>query len=159
MLSSSIANWASSFASDCRKIRRFASSCSATSMARKCAILSRAMLSIGYASIREVPRSPGKILRLFRFNVYRLVRCRTKDLYGAVLTLIFRLMSALGQKQTSDYRLLMSALPPKADIAERQFDVRFVPKADIGRLIRSPHRRVRATSLAHRCRALLPFAD
>jgi nitrogen fixation protein len=30
----------------------------------------------------------------------------------------------------------MSALPPKADIAERQLDVRFVPKADIdGRLI------------------------
>jgi hypothetical protein len=26
----------------------------------------------------------------------------------------------------------MSALPPKADIAERQLDVRFVPKADIG---------------------------
>jgi hypothetical protein len=27
------------------------------------------------------------------------------------------LMSALGQKQTSDYRLLMSAIHPKADIA------------------------------------------
>jgi hypothetical protein len=40
-------------------------------------------------------------------------------------------MSALGQKQTSDCRLLMSALPPKADIAARQADVRFVPKADI----------------------------
>ena len=26
----------------------------------------------------------------------------------------------------------MSALPPKADIATRQLDVRFVPKADIG---------------------------
>jgi hypothetical protein len=25
----------------------------------------------------------------------------------------------------------MSAIPPKADIAERQLDVRFVPKADI----------------------------
>jgi hypothetical protein len=25
----------------------------------------------------------------------------------------------------------MSALPPKADIAERNWDVRFVPKADI----------------------------
>jgi hypothetical protein len=40
-------------------------------------------------------------------------------------------MSALGQKQTLDWRPLMSALPPKADIAERQLDVRFVPKADI----------------------------
>jgi hypothetical protein len=40
-------------------------------------------------------------------------------------------MSAMGQKQTSDWRPLMSALPPKADIAGRQLDVRFVPKADI----------------------------
>jgi hypothetical protein len=42
-----------------------------------------------------------------------------------------RLMSALGQKQTSrDFRA-MSALPPKADIAECDHHVRFVPKADI----------------------------
>jgi hypothetical protein len=27
----------------------------------------------------------------------------------------------------------MSAIPPKADIAERAWDVRFVPKADIDR--------------------------
>jgi hypothetical protein len=40
-------------------------------------------------------------------------------------------MSAKGQKQTLDWRPLMSALPPKADIAERNWDVRFVPKADI----------------------------
>ena len=53
-------------------------------------------------------------MRLFRFNVYRLVRCRTKDLYGAVLTLIFRLMSALGQKRTfrSD-RSMSGLIPPK----------------------------------------------
>jgi hypothetical protein len=35
--------------------------------------------------------------------------------------------SALGQKQTSDCRPLMSALPPKADIDARSLDVRFVP--------------------------------
>jgi hypothetical protein len=40
-------------------------------------------------------------------------------------------MSALGQKQTSDWRPLRSALPPKADIAERDYDVRFVPEADV----------------------------
>jgi hypothetical protein len=40
-------------------------------------------------------------------------------------------MSALGQKQTSDWRQLMSALPPKADIRRRDWNVRFVPKADI----------------------------
>src|SRR5215831_12576868 len=31
----------------------------------------------------------------------------------------------------------MSALPPKADIAERDWHVRFVPKADIERALRS----------------------
>jgi hypothetical protein len=38
-----------------------------------------------------------------------------------------RLMSALGQKRTLDRRPLTSALPPKADIAERNRHVRFVP--------------------------------
>jgi hypothetical protein len=37
----------------------------------------------------------------------------------------------LGQKQTFSYSNAMSALPPKADIAGRRLDVRFVPKADI----------------------------
>jgi len=40
-------------------------------------------------------------------------------------------MSALGQKQTFGSVRLMSALPPKADIAESEWHVRFVPKADI----------------------------
>jgi hypothetical protein len=39
-------------------------------------------------------------------------------------------MSALGQKQTWRTEIPMSALPPKADIAARQLNVRFVPKAD-----------------------------
>jgi hypothetical protein len=43
-------------------------------------------------------------------------------------------MSALGQKQTSGNVGMMSALPPKADIAERDYHVRFVPIADIGTL-------------------------
>jgi hypothetical protein len=34
-------------------------------------------------------------------------------------------------RATSDDFRIMSALPPKADIARRQLDVRFVPKADI----------------------------
>ena len=34
---------------------------------------------------------------------------------------------ALGQKQTLQVILLMSALPPKADIAESDWHVRFVP--------------------------------
>jgi hypothetical protein len=37
------------------------------------------------------------------------------------------LMSAWGQKRTSDRRPLMSALPPKADIAHGGGNVRFVP--------------------------------
>jgi hypothetical protein len=36
----------------------------------------------------------------------------------------------LGQKQTSDCRPLMSALPPKADIVQHGANVRFVPTAD-----------------------------
>jgi hypothetical protein len=40
-------------------------------------------------------------------------------------------MSALGQKQTFGPFIARSALPPKADIAGQQLDVRFVPKADI----------------------------
>jgi hypothetical protein len=50
-------------------------------------------------------------------------------------------MSALGQKQTSRSEISMSALPPKADIAGRDEDVRFVPKADIGHFIRLSDRR------------------
>jgi hypothetical protein len=44
-------------------------------------------------------------------------------------------MSALGQKQTSARIRVMSALPPKADIEAQSHDVRFVPKADISRLL------------------------
>jgi hypothetical protein len=40
------------------------------------------------------------------------------------------LMSALGQKRTFGPFIAMSAIPPKADIARRDPDVRFVPKAD-----------------------------
>jgi hypothetical protein len=41
-------------------------------------------------------------------------------------------ISALGQKQTCRFQFAMSALPPKADIAERNRHVRFVPEAEIG---------------------------
>jgi hypothetical protein len=53
-----------------------------------------------------------------------------------------RPMSALGQKQTSDYRLLMSALPPKADIGTQSRNVRFVPIADsfVAAISAEPHR-------------------
>jgi hypothetical protein len=40
-------------------------------------------------------------------------------------------MSQLGQKQTFGSGNPMSALPPKADIAGRQLNARFVPKADV----------------------------
>jgi hypothetical protein len=40
-------------------------------------------------------------------------------------------MSALGHKRTWHRPTVMSALPPKADIRQRDLDVRFVPKADI----------------------------
>jgi len=37
----------------------------------------------------------------------------------------------LGQKRTSPYVRVVSALPPIADISEVLWNVRFVPKADI----------------------------
>jgi hypothetical protein len=40
-------------------------------------------------------------------------------------------MSALGQKRTFGPFIATSALPPKADIAGRQLDVRFVPIAEV----------------------------
>src|SRR6516164_3879295 len=40
-------------------------------------------------------------------------------------------MSALGHKRTLRCVRVKSALPPKADIDERECSVRFVPKADI----------------------------
>jgi hypothetical protein len=46
-------------------------------------------------------------------------------------------MSALGQKQTSDCRLSMSALPPKADITERNWDFRLVPISDNRTIVNS----------------------
>jgi len=41
-----------------------------------------------------------------------------------------RPMSPFGQNQTSDWWPLMSALPSKADIAERDRHFRYVPQAD-----------------------------
>jgi hypothetical protein len=49
-----------------------------------------------------------------------------------------RPMSALCQKETSDCRSLMSALPPKADIGTQPRNVRFVPQADIKSFFRAP---------------------
>jgi hypothetical protein len=47
----------------------------------------------------------------------------------------------------------MSALPPKADIAGRQSDVRFVPKADIAatRVRQRPCRREQISNFSHGC--------
>ena len=55
-------------------------------------------------------------------------------------------MSDLGHKRTFRSFRPMSALPPKADLRQRNCDVRFVPKADIriaakNLAIRSPRRR------------------
>jgi hypothetical protein len=54
-------------------------------------------------------------------------------------------MSALGQKQTSRSEIAMSALPPKADIGERNLDVRFVPFSDMA-VPKRPHRLSRSFS-------------
>jgi hypothetical protein len=41
-------------------------------------------------------------------------------------------MSALGHKQTFGAAIIMSALPPKADMCSAIRDVRLMPKADMG---------------------------
>jgi hypothetical protein len=65
-------------------------------------------------------------------------------------------MSALGQKQTFRCVAVMSALPPKADIRRRGLDVRFVPKAEVGGIIRSRHRRARRAQVARRFQVIWP---
>jgi hypothetical protein len=60
--------------------------------------------------------------------------CALKQTWALNSSRIFRnvrLMSALGQKQTLRRILVMSALPPKADIGGAHRDVRLVPIADI----------------------------
>jgi hypothetical protein len=52
-------------------------------------------------------------------------------------------MSALGQKQTFWPFIAMSALPPKADIAEHHRHVCFVPKADVTYSITSSANEIR----------------
>jgi hypothetical protein len=47
-------------------------------------------------------------------------------------------VSALGQKQTFAPQKVMSTLPPKENIWSAARDVRFGPKADMVRCIRSP---------------------
>jgi hypothetical protein len=61
-------------------------------------------------------------------------------------------MSALGHKRTLQRVRLMSALPPKADIAEQDRDVRFVPKADIQGLQFARPRRGGRCSQSAACR-------
>jgi hypothetical protein len=65
--------------------------------------------------------------------------------------------SALGQKQTWHPEIATSALPPKADIAGRQLDVRFVPKAVILRC--STERRYSITSSARPSNGSSPQAQ
>jgi hypothetical protein len=50
---------------------------------------------------------------------------------GKSVDTIIRNSCPYGVRQTFRSIAVMSALPPKADIAGRQLDVRFVPKADI----------------------------
>jgi hypothetical protein len=47
-------------------------------------------------------------------------------------------ISTLGQKRTLGKVRLMSAIPPKAALVQRVWDVRFVPKADILRCNKIP---------------------
>jgi hypothetical protein len=67
-------------------------------------------------------------------------------------------MSALGQKRTLRWSTVMSALPPKADIAQHGGNVRFVPKADMGSYAVSRKRRIRSCPEAASERFLFSLA-
>jgi hypothetical protein len=62
------------------------------------------------------------------------------------------LMSALGHKRTLKHVRPMSALPPKAGIAGRQLDVRFVPKDGVGLQLSVP---INASSAAATCQRIV----
>src|SRR5262250_3194513 len=68
-------------------------------------------------------------------------------------------MSALGQKRTFSSGRAMSRLPPKADIVDHDWDVRFVPKADILRCGRDLRYSVTSSAMASSvCGILRPSA-
>ena len=56
-------------------------------------------------------------------------------------------MSALGHKRTFRTAIVMSALPPKADMCSALAHVRFVPIADIRELIRASRKNLRLSLL------------
>jgi hypothetical protein len=66
-------------------------------------------------------------------------------------------MSALGQKRTLGKARLMSALPPKADIAEGDWHVRFVPKADILRCSKKRGYSITSVGAREQCSAACHF--
>ena len=56
---------------------------------------------------------------------------RLEDL--AVEQLGHRVMSAAGHKRKSATTILMSVIPPKAEVARRRWHFRYVPKAEVAR--------------------------
>jgi hypothetical protein len=81
-----------------------------------------------------------------------------REVYEPGLTNTPYIHSALGHKQTLAHVSFMSALPPKADIRERDRYVRFVPIADscsaAKTIIRSAGRRWRAMIAVQSSRVL-----
>src|SRR5262249_35751629 len=82
-------------------------------------------------SSRRAGQTGDEIASPHRRCPYRMQYTSTSwDNYGAARVPAKGLMSALGQKQTSQHLQPMSALPPKADIGTQSRNVRFVPQAD-----------------------------
>ena len=126
--------------------------CAVTASGQTAAALLRSMINSRRLMASPAPRTTSGIKSSITFWVEK----------RAVPHERLALMSALGQNQTSAHVRVMSALPPKADIAERHRDVRFVPKADScsaakRTVIRSPGRRERVGSLEFSNRALSRF--
>ena len=87
-----------------------------------------ALLRFSVADLRRRVLTDPALERRFM----ALPEARESASYRVKITLgMKRPMSALGQKRIWRTQFAMSALPPKADIARRDPDVRFVPIADI----------------------------
>jgi len=91
------------------------------------AALPRRALPLHWNGVSLPPPGSGQGIVAGQINSLEVVRRGLRTQFAGRLP-----MSALGQKRTSARLRIMSALPPKADIARPIGDVRFVPQAGIG---------------------------
>ena len=83
-------------------------------------------LAYSRRSSKEVQAHGGHVVALGRFR-----EAVAGEIKPRAVMILVEFQSVRLQGRTPEGDRIMSALPPKADIGERERDVRFVPKADI----------------------------